>query len=96
MPKVIDLFCGCGGLSEGFKLAGYTIIGGVDFNAPAIKTYNRNFPGAKGICCDLLNMDQDMIIKEFGDLMDIVLFIGGPRWQGLAAANRYIIEVVDP
>ena len=54
MPKVIDLFCGCGGLSEGFKLAGYTIIGGVDFNAPAIKTYNRNFPGAKGICCDLL------------------------------------------
>ena len=49
MPKVIDLFCGCGGLSEGFKLAGYTIIGGVDFNAPAIKTYNRNFPGAKGM-----------------------------------------------
>ena len=40
MPKVIDLFCGCGGLSEGFKLAGYTIIGGVDFNAPAIKTYS--------------------------------------------------------
>ena len=96
MPKVIDLFCGCGGLSEGFKLAGYTIIGGVDFNAPAIKTYNRNFPGAKGICCDLLNMDQDMIIKEFGDLKDIDVIIGGPPCQGFSAANRYKIEGEDP
>ena len=48
MPKVIDLFCGCGGLSEGFKLAGYTIVGGVDFNSAAIETYSANFPGAKG------------------------------------------------
>ena len=47
MLKVIDLFCGCGGLSEGFKLAGYNIVGGVDFNAPAIKTFNRNFKKAK-------------------------------------------------
>ena len=29
--KVIDLFCGCGGLSKGFELAGFEITGGVDF-----------------------------------------------------------------
>ena len=96
MPKVIDLFCGCGGLSEGFKLAGYTIVGGVDFNAPAIKTYNKNFPEAKGICCDLLNMDQNMIVKEFGELEDIDVIIGGPPCQGFSAANRYKIEGEDP
>lgn len=56
--KVLDLFCGCGGLSEGFKLAGYDIVGGVDFNEAAIKTYNRNFVDSRGICCDLLEMDQ--------------------------------------
>ena len=30
--NVIDLFCGCGGISEGFRLAGFNIIGGIDFN----------------------------------------------------------------
>lgn len=96
MLKVIDLFCGCGGLSEGFKLAGYSIVGGVDFNEPAIRTYNKNFPEAKGICCDLLNMDQNMIIEEFGDLKDIDVIIGGPPCQGFSAANRYKIEGEDP
>ena len=96
MLKVIDLFCGCGGLSEGFKLAGYEIMGGVDFNAPAIKTYNQNFKNAKGLCYNLLEMDQSKIIEEFGDLKDIDVIIGGPPCQGFSAANRYKIEGEDP
>ena len=45
--SVIDLFCGCGGLSEGFKLAGFNIIGGIDFNQKAIETYQKNFKNSK-------------------------------------------------
>lgn len=96
MLNVIDLFCGCGGLSEGFKLAGYNIVGGVDFNAPAIDTYNKNFVDAKGICCDLLEMDKSRIIEEFGELKDIDVIIGGPPCQGFSAANRYKVEGEDP
>lgn len=94
--KVIDLFCGCGGLSEGFRLAGFEIVGGIDFNEPAIRTYNRNFDGAKGICCDLLSMDKQKIIDEFGNLKDIDVIIGGPPCQGFSAANRYKTEGEDP
>lgn len=96
MLNVIDLFCGCGGLSEGFRLAGYNIVGGVDFNAPAIKTFNYNFIGAKGICCNLLEMDQSRIISELGDLQNIDVIIGGPPCQGFSSANRYKIEGEDP
>lgn len=96
MLRVIDLFCGCGGLSEGFKLAGYEIVGGVDFNESAIRTYNKNFTGAKGICCNLLEMDQAKIIEAFGNLQDIDVIIGGPPCQGFSSANRYKIEGDDP
>jgi len=94
--KVIDLFCGCGGLSEGFKLAGFDIVGGVDFNAAAIKTYNRNFGEGIGVCCDLLSMSQDMIVDTFGDLHDVDVIIGGPPCQGFSSANRYKTEGQDP
>ena len=92
----IDLFCGCGGLSEGFKLAGFNIVGGIDFNAKAIDTYNHNFKEAKGICCDLLQMDKDKIIEEFGDLNNIDVIIGGPPCQGFSSANRWQKETADP
>jgi len=28
--KVADIYCGCGGFSEGFRLAGYDIVFAVD------------------------------------------------------------------
>lgn len=92
----LDLFCGCGGLSEGFKLAGFNIVGGIDFNQKAIDTYNHNFKSAKGICCDLLQMDQNKIIEEFGDLKNIDVIIGGPPCQGFSSANRWQKETADP
>lgn len=92
----IDLFCGCGGLSEGFVLAGYNCVAGIDFNAAAIKTYQHNFSKAKGICADLLKMGTDTIIEQLGDLSKIDVIIGGPPCQGFSAANRYKTEGEDP
>jgi DNA (cytosine-5)-methyltransferase 1 len=93
--NVIDLFCGCGGISEGFRLSGFNIVGGVDFNDESIKTYQKNFPKAKAICADLLQFDDNRILKEFGKTK-IDVIVGGPPCQGFSAANRWQKEKQDP
>ena len=40
--KVIDLFCGIGGLSLGFEQAGFEVVSAIDMWADAVKTYNHN------------------------------------------------------
>lgn len=96
MHNVLDLFCGCGGLSEGFRLAGFNIIGGIDFNEAAIETFKYNFKNAKAICYDLADMNEEVILSEFGSLKNIDVIIGGPPCQGFSAANRYKSEEDDP
>ncbi|MCE7743833.1 MAG: DNA cytosine methyltransferase [Candidatus Heimdallarchaeota archaeon] len=41
-PKVIDLFCGIGGASLGFKQAGYKILLGLDIDKTALEIYKEN------------------------------------------------------
>ena len=93
--KVIDLFCGCGGLSEGFKLAGFEIIGGIDINSEAIETYNHNFKTARGVCKNLIDVTEEEIKTEFSDFLKADIIIGGPPCQGFSNANRYKKEEDD-
>lgn len=51
--RVVDLFAGAGGLSEGFRQAGYQVIGGTDLDPDACATYARNFPKATTLCGDM-------------------------------------------
>ena len=37
--NVIDLFCGCGGLSYGFEQAGFNVLLGIDNDAKALETF---------------------------------------------------------
>jgi DNA (cytosine-5)-methyltransferase 1 len=42
-PTVIDIFCGAGGFSEGFRQQGFDVVMGIDSWLPAIETFNHNF-----------------------------------------------------
>ena len=41
--RVIDLFCGCGGMSLGFQNVGFDIVAAYDNWQPAIDIYQKNF-----------------------------------------------------
>ncbi|SFS33016.1 DNA (cytosine-5)-methyltransferase 1 [Succinivibrio dextrinosolvens] len=94
--KFIDLFCGCGGLSLGFKMSGFTPIAGIDFNKSAIKTYKKNFVKSKGICADILSLEKEDICSLVENIKDVDLIIGGPPCQGFSNANKNYVELDDP
>ena len=41
-PIVVELFCGCGGTSVGFEMAGYQIAVGCDIHRTSIETFRKN------------------------------------------------------
>jgi len=87
--NVLDLFCGCGGLSKGFELSGFNIVGGIDFDQAAISTFNNNFPNANSLCCDISSLAEKEISKFLLNIENIDVIIGGPPCQGFSSANRY-------
>mgnify|MGYP000247186509 FL=1 len=91
--KVLDLFCGCGGISEGFSLAGFEIVGGIDFNEYATITFKHNFAKATVHNIDIIAFPDNQIDEEYGDV-DVI--VGGPPCQGFSSANRWQKEMEDP
>ena len=81
--RVVDLFCGCGGMSLGFQNAGFQIVAAYDNWQPAIDIYQRNFQhpifkkdlSAEDITSELQTLHPDMII-------------GGPPCQDFSIAGK--------
>ena len=84
--KVLDLFCGAGGMSLGFKLAGFDIIGGVEFDKDAMNTHKLNFGDGTHFCGDITQVTDEQV-NEFKGKVDVV--IGGPPCQGFSTANKW-------
>jgi DNA (cytosine-5)-methyltransferase 1 len=74
-PSLIDLFAGCGGLTQGFVDEGYNPIAGSEWDAAAAATYAANFGEEHMTCGD---------IADFGNVPKADLVIGGPPCQGFS------------
>lgn len=85
--KVIDLFCGAGGLSCGFERAGYRILLGIDNDKMALETFKANHKGAQTICGDITEVSYEKDIKPLlgGQIVDVI--IGGPPCQGFSLSG---------
>lgn len=91
--NVLDLFCGCGGLSLGFEHAGYNILLGIDMWQDALQTYENNHKESKIVCANLSDMSPEQIKKEHID-NNIDVIIGGPPCQGFSISGKR--DVNDP
>lgn len=91
MPKnslnVLDLFCGCGGMSQGLYDAGLHIVGGIDVWETAIKSYSENFEH-EAFAKDLTSFTPEEFDKVRKDKAPIDVIVGGPPCQGFSIAGK--------
>jgi len=80
-PKAVALFCGAGGLSLGFKRAGFDVSFATDINHHALESYANYFPNTTAVEGDIRKLPT----YSLPDSVDILL--GGPPCQGFSSAG---------
>lgn len=90
----IDLFAGAGGISEGFRQAGWRPVAGTDIDPDACATYLLNFPEAETIWGDLRDPDIHSGLLERAKAVDVVA--GGPPCQGFSQVRNHVRLIDDP
>ena len=93
-PTVVDLFCGAGGLSEGFRRAGYCVVAGADNDPDAMATYARNFPGAAAVLGDIRRAEVREKLDDAAAGAD--LLVGGPPCQAFSQVRNHTRLIDDP
>lgn len=93
--NVLDLFCGCGGMSWGLAKKGFQIVAGLDIWDIALKTYQYNHKHAKAVNLDITDADPIEALKNIHvDPNNIDIIIGGPPCQGFSknipASGRFL------
>jgi DNA (cytosine-5)-methyltransferase 1 len=83
--KILDLFCGCGGLSLGFEMAGCDIKLGVDDDEAALTSFSENHYNSRALKADLSKGFSDQLETNIKSDIDIV--IGGPPCQGFSLSG---------
>lgn len=85
---VLDLFCGCGGMSKGLTDANLDVIAGIDIWDKAVENYNKNFTH-KAYCEDLTELSPEMFDEKYNpDKKKIDIIVGGPPCQSFSIAGK--------
>lgn len=82
--RVVDLFCGCGGLSRGLELAGFEIAWAADNWAKAIAVYRDNFDHRATVA----DVSQVFDIANKIRPLKVDGIVGGPPCQDFSSAGK--------
>ncbi len=85
--NAIDIFSGCGGLTEGMRRAGFNVRVAVEIDADSVLTYNMNHPDTEIIQRDISEVKASEIKKILGD-DQLHLLAGCPPCQGFSSVRR--------
>jgi DNA (cytosine-5)-methyltransferase 1 len=88
-PTCIDLFAGAGGLAEGFRQAGFSILSGTDCDPFAAETFSSNFPEASFFLCPVSALTGEELLRDAGlrpGQLDCL--IGGPPCTAFSYNNH--------
>jgi DNA (cytosine-5)-methyltransferase 1 len=93
-PSIVDLFCGAGGLSEGFRQAGYGVIAGSDNDPDALATFALNFPEAQAILGDIRAPEIKERVRAAARQASVL--VGGPPCQAFSQVRNHSRVIDDP
>ena len=77
----IDLFCGAGGFSEGFRQMGFRVTHAIDNWTPALEAHKLNQPETETMKADIATLDPNLFPRP-----DVL--IGGPPCTEFSGSKR--------
>lgn len=85
----IDLFCGAGGLSEGFRQAGFSVLAGNDIDPHATQTFAASHCGAELLPGPIEDVSAYDFLESSGLAKgELHCLIGGPPCQAFSVYNH--------
>ena len=94
----LDLFCGAGGLSEGFRQAGFHTVAANDYDPAAGATFKSNHAqyGTKFVLGDITEaaVMEELLHHAKGVTIDVVA--GGPPCQAFSQVRNHKRIIDDP
>lgn len=87
-----DLFAGVGGMSEGFRMAGFDVAFAIEFDKDIAASYKRNHSETDVVADDICNVNVEMLHEKHPHV-DVI--IGGPPCQGFSQKGKRL-SLDDP
>ncbi|MFC1548704.1 DNA cytosine methyltransferase [Candidatus Omnitrophota bacterium] len=83
-PTAIDLFAGAGGITEGFKWAGFDVLASLEWDHDACETHRANHPDTAVIEGDITKASTKAALTKAVNGREVDIIVGGPPCQGFS------------